>query len=225
MSKQKLHTRVVATPAPSKYVQQMMGSKEMRQEGQHSVKLTPIGEPAADGSIAMGIDVGNAPIPTRRYAAELCWVSIVNHEAKFVFAQPYLIGDGLESAVVIRMNPASIANLADSIRQMTSPNLDEVKSIMRFPDENLHNITERPAQIASMFASVVGIAYSGFDTCCDFYQASAFAVRKSEFTGMLDLEPVVRVEMRTALFIPLMQKVLEIDVEFRKTYTLPGGGE
>lgn len=112
MSKSKVLTQTVVRPAPSHLVKNLL-TPPGRAEG-HAVPVQALGT-TKDGEGIFGIDVSKAPIPQRRYAAELCSVTFDDFEVKFIFAQRCLVEDSLDSALVIRMNPHALGEFSQSL--------------------------------------------------------------------------------------------------------------
>lgn len=168
---------------------------------------------ASAGVHSYGINMAKAPVPQRRYAAELCTVSFGKNEAKFIFAQTGLGDDSLDSALVIRMSPVALTQFAQSLHDMTSPTIAEICNLTNIVPEEISEIKSKPQQMANMVANICSVAVAGHETCLDFYHASAFATKKSESTDELEVEPVVRVDLRTALFVPLIACIFSIESE------------
>lgn len=163
-----------------------------------------------------GLDMSSAPVPQRRYAAELCALSFDGFEAKFVFAQRCLVGDGLDSALVIRMNPVAVAQFSESILEMGSPSLAEIAVLAKLRSEDLSAINSNPNQTASMVANICAVAISGHEVCLDFYHASAFAMSRSIGRSDVELEPVVRVDLRTSMFVSLTNGIAKIHEQIKQ---------
>ena len=151
--------------------------------------------------VTFGLDMSSAPVPQRRYMADVCAIRLANDDFKFIFGQERLDGDGLDSALVVRFNAYAALTLLASIEEMDRPSLAVIANTCRISPQPLIEITKQPSQTAILIANLAAIAVSGFDTCIDFYYASPFAIRKSHRSEQLEVESVVRVDMRTASFI------------------------
>ena len=165
-----------------------------------------------------GLDLSSAPIPTRRYAAELCNIRYVNGEAKLIFAQSDLLGESIDSAVQIRMNPISVLQFSQSLQMIQNPSVEQILDALNVDAQELSVIGSSPSQIANMFSNIVSCAIAGYDTCLDFYNATPFSMKKSEGKDELEIEPVVRIEMRTTMFVALMRELFVIEGEIMKTF-------
>lgn len=207
MSKQKVVTRQVTKQQPSQLFTRLAGApSDARAEG-HAVSILQHGD-AAKGEF--GLDIAKAPVPQRRYAADECSVVFDGREARLIFAQRCLIGGEFDSALVVRFNPLAITQFAHSMDTMNDPNLDTIVGLLAYPAEELSVFTVKPLHMANVFANLVAVAIASHETCLDFYHASAFAIHKSASHTTLEVEPVVRVDMRTTLFAAMMRKIQEI---------------
>jgi hypothetical protein len=212
MRKQKVTSEQRQVAQPNRLVQGMMASLG-RKDG-HPLPLRRVNDAASVGGVEMyGLDLSSAPIPQRRYAAELCSVLFEKNEAKLIFAQPQFGSDVLESALVIRMSPVAVTQLAESIHAISSPTLAEICERVDIEPEEISIFTSHPKNVANAVANICSIAISGHETCMDFYHASAFAAKKSESSDELEVDPVVRVDIRTALLVPLIQCIFDIETK------------
>jgi hypothetical protein len=193
-------------------LQGMLSKAHLRSEG-HPLELIRESGVLSSDTARLGLDLSTAPVPQRRYAADICAVTFTKNEAKIIFAQCCLMGESLDSALVIRMSPHAIKMLAESLRGIDDPSVQALAETMGIVTEELSKITSKPTQTANMVANICSVAVSGHETCLDFYHASAFAAKKSESTGALEVESVVRVDLRTALFLPLIARIFELDQE------------
>lgn len=210
-SRNKPQPVVVNRPPASNLMRNLMAPPASRSEG-HALQLQPIKfQEAADGTtISFGLDISTAPVPQRRYACDVCSLEFDGRDVRFIFGQKSL-GDGpLDSALVIRMSPIAGEQFYTSIEQMHSPGLVDIARITGIAAESLQPIKERPHQMANMVANFVGVAVSGFETCLDFYHASAFSMRNAIDRNSLEIEPVVRVDIRTSLFMSVVDELKSI---------------
>jgi hypothetical protein len=194
---------VTSAPRPAQAIAPRLqnliaSSASARKEGE-PVPLVALGQ---EHQGQFGVDVSKAPVPQRRYAAEICSLSGDMHEVRIVFAQRCLMGDTLESAIVIRMSRKAAGEFLNSVDMPQIESMVATGSV-----ELLDTITGRPRNTANMVANLVSVGVVDNETCMDFYHASAFAIAKIHNQSKLELEPVVRVDLRTSLFLPMMQKM------------------
>jgi hypothetical protein len=196
-----------AKTAPSALVRTLVSGRNHRSEG-HAVALHRVSEDAA--TVTFGLDMSMAPVPQRRYAADLAALKYDGQDIKFIFGQSSLVGGAWDSALVIRMNPVSAKQLFESVDQMGNPSLAQIAEISGFTAEFLSEIRDEPRQTANMVANFAGIGVSGHETCIDLYHASAFAMRNLHESGALEVEPVVRVDIRTSIFMSIVSGLAKI---------------
>lgn len=183
----------------------------------HSVALTVLNviQNKADGSetYLYGLDITQARVPQRRYAAELANVTVRDNELRFSFATRTVAEDGFESVLIIRLSPTAANTLVDSLKNMTSPSINEILTLINIKAEEGQPIDKSPentGNVANLMANFIAIGVSGHETTLDFYHASAFAMRAMQETKSLDLDPKVRVDIRTGLFAGLVNKLPEL---------------
>jgi hypothetical protein len=212
MSKNRKTAGVAAKPATaSSRLQSMLGSATGtvdRSEG-HSVPVQRFTQ--AGLQRRWGIDVSKAPVPQRRYAAEICDIVRNDLEVRIIFGQRSLFGDDLDTALVIRMTPKATVEFIESMHEM---DIASMKGELNLPVENLTPITSKPLQTANVVSNLVSVGVADHETCLDFYHASAFALGKATKQSHLEIEPVVRVDLRTSLFVPLVSRLSKIVTEF-----------
>ena len=186
-----------------------------------SVLKLPAGLGSKEDVISIGLDISSAPVPQRRYAAEACEVRFDSNDVKLIFAQKTLDRKALDSALVIRMNPLAALQMLQSIEEMKSPGLDEIAKAMGITAAPKEELVQQPSQMANVVANLVSIAVSGYETCMDFYHASAFAMRNLAQVNTLAVEPIVRVDIQTAIFISMVGSLREVSKDFPRP---PKGG-
>lgn len=159
----------------------------------------------SEDSVTFGLDMGSAPVPTRRYAADACSIDVRSGDVRFIFAQRGLTEEEFESALIVRLNPLAARQFIDSMSEVKQPTIAELAKKVGESLRPLEPIA-RARQMVSVLANLASVAVAGFEACIDFYHASAFAMRAVEVKGknQLELEPVVRVELRTGLFLALL---------------------
>lgn len=216
MTKSKVATTRGESGSGSKLLQGMMSKSGLaasptstRREG-YAVPLTPLDLSA--GNRKYGMDMREAPIPQRRYAADLCAVRSSNDELRITLAQGF-DNDDVDSAIVIRMNADAAIDFAKSLTEMGD--FSEIRSLNKIKNEELSTFKSKPVQTATMMANICSVAMAGKETCMDFYHASAFAIRKAETETSMEVEPVVRVDLRSSLFLSFAQEVLRICEQFK----------
>jgi hypothetical protein len=161
-----------------------------------------------------GINLSEAEVPDRSYVAETCGAIYENNTVKLMFAQPKL-GGGLRSLVIISMTPLAAAQFLHAVEHLQNVSLDEIATKSNIIKEPLSDFpATEPEQTAGLAANMVAAAFSGRETCMDFYHANAFTVAALPATSKLHLEPVVRINTRTSLMLALVHRLQELRSEF-----------
>lgn len=164
----------------------------------------------SEGADEIGLDITKAPVPTRRYAADFCSVREDKGEMRIVFAQYGFDEDDIESALIIRMSSTAVKQFVNSLSGM-GKDLSELINPLNISEEALSENVPRPNQIANMMANICSVAVAGQEACLDFYHISAFAIRKVEGgSSEMEVEPVVRVDMRASLFVGFARRAIQI---------------
>lgn len=184
---------------------------EEREEG-HLIELSHslVG---SDG-IEIAFDISKAPVPPRRYVAEVCSVSIIDGHLRLVFGQRALgEDDQLDSALVIRLSPHAAHHFVNMVYGMNRPGLDAIAAVVGVKPEPLMSKVPRPTQMAHLEANMAALGVSGFEACLDFYHASPFVMRNIEKKKQVGVEPVVRVTLSTGMLLSLTSRARELVVE------------
>jgi len=205
MSSRQIVKGVQRPPAePSSLIRSLTSNVAPRQGEGFPVKLSHV-EHRSGHARLFGLDISTAPAPQRHYAAEIAAVQSQDGEARLVFAQRSLGADGLESALVVRMNPHAASQMLESLDTMASPGVAKIADLMSIRPLALTDISQRPNSTARVVANFAAVAISGYDTCIDFYQASPWSMKHAPLTNELALDAVVRVDIQTALFLSVME--------------------
>jgi hypothetical protein len=156
------------------------------------------------GGVSVRLDVSAAPVPPRRYEAEVGAVSLIDGHLRLVFGQSVLgAEEELDSALVIRLAPEAAHSFVAMIFAMSNPGLEAIARITGARTEPLLSTVPRPAQVARLAANMAAVGVSGFESCIDFYHASPFVMRNIETKKQIGVEPVVRITLSTGLFLSL----------------------
>lgn len=183
-----------------------------------AARATPRSISSAKGGSAttFNVNFGTARPPTRTYSAETCLVQFRNGEVHFIFGQRKLVGDSWDSAISLRMHGSFARQFLKSVSMM-EPTLDYILEASHLQVEPLDTLTQEPQSIAKMSANVVQVAVSGPEASLDFYQISPIAVMKakqSKRTDDIELTPIARVDVRTALFASLIAELNTLEPQF-----------
>jgi len=196
------------TAAPSPLLMAMAGGAHSRSgEGYLAKPVQNVGD---GGATTFGLSFAEIPVPPRRYAADVCNALIHRQQVLIIFGQDSVYGETLDSALQVRMTPSAVRAMLLSMEKMDGQSLEDVIRIEHIGKEALTVISSVPAQEAKVVANFAAIAMAGMETCIDFFHASPFAMHKMNQTGQLYVEPIVRVDLQTGLFVSLLEKLTEL---------------
>lgn len=179
---------------------------------------------ATDGTQVtnIGIDLNQAPVPDRRFAADSCALIVKDGTVKILFGQDRVTGDGWRSLVIVQMSSRAAGRFLGSLQHPNNMFLEIKKTTTELfgVEELVDSFIEPPqGQAIALAANLPAIAITDNETCLDFYQASPFALGNVVKTEELALEPVVRIDLRSSLFLGLLKGLEEKGItamEFKK---------
>ena len=183
----------------------------------YALELTRQIVPQPDGTSLslVGLNLSSAPVPDRRYVADLATV-LYQRELKLIFAQETisLTSPALRSMLVVHIAPNAARQFLQSLESMDSPSLDELAKRSGIEPEPLSEITNEPEQTVAFAANMVAAAVGGREACLDFYHASVFAMVNISKASKVPIDPVVRVDLRTSLLLSLRDALRELQKDF-----------
>lgn len=171
----------------------------------------------ADGTsgAAYGLNLSDVEVPDRHYHARTCGIDYANDTIDLLFAQPRRDNTKqLRTLLVVSMPSMTILPLIDNISRMQNPSLAEIVSKTHITMEPVTTLQAEADQTVEVDANIVAAAFSGNESCLDFYHASAFSIAALPATNRLNLIPVVRVNARTSLILGLIERLRELQKEF-----------
>jgi hypothetical protein len=163
-------------------------------------------------NISLTVDLGSAPVPERRYVADVGTVVLAHEGARLVFGQSKVTGRDLRSLIVIHMS-------AYGVHQFLRSTPDMLKTAKEFMQRNqltvgdLAEINEEPNQTVALAANLVAASYSGTEACMDFYHTSPFVVMQVKAGGDFAADPVVRVSLPMVLLYAICEKLEKIKTQ------------
>lgn len=167
-----------------------------------------VSQQVANGSISQTslIDVSNAQVPDRRYAANVGAIEMSDNMLRLFFGQTKPIGKGLSSILVIHIPYRAARAFINSMSSLVDLAREHMKrfGIRESSLLELEN-QEEPAQTATVESNIILGAFSGREACMDFYHASPYAMKEVGATGRLCAEPTVRV----TLGLPLLMAIYD----------------
>lgn len=172
---------------------------------------------------AHGFDLSDAEVPDRHYHARVCSIDFAHGTVELLFAQPRRDHpDQLRTLLVVSMSMMSTLPFIESIDRLQSPSLDEIAAKHDIAAEPLISFTSEAEQTVEVDANIVAAAFSGPESCLDFYHASAFSIAALASTNRLNMIPVVRVNTRTSLVLGLISRIRELQRQFPPNVQLVG---
>lgn len=164
---------------------------------------------------SMGIDAGSAPVPDRKYLADVCDIRHDNGVIRLLFGQQRIGKSELRSLLVIQMSPLAIVRFLSTLDQLDPP-IDEVAKTAGWVSSGGFAVTEEPAQTIALAASMVMIAIADDSACLDFFQLSPFALAAAAHTKKLAMDPVVRVDIGAGLMLFMLKELRKIATNLPK---------
>jgi hypothetical protein len=170
--------------------------------------------PRPDGttSYEMAVDMGDAPVPERRYVADIASVSYRDGTVYLVFGQRKLVGRGLRTMVVLTMSSLGVLNFLKACEGIPSEVLNKFVSpnLMLKTDE----LEEEPSQVVDLAANIIVAGFSGREACFDFYFVSPYVLGQLAQGGKFAVDPVVRVILQSGLASAIVKSLQAFKDQF-----------
>jgi hypothetical protein len=158
----------------------------------------------------MEVDASDAPVPDRRYVADMYTVVVEDETFWLAFGQRRLKSKELRSLLVIQLSRAAVEQILTNVDQVKNPTfLEIIKQIGRTPIASTA-LDHEPGQTVELSANFTLCGMSGDEAIIDFYKASAFSIRAAPQQGKLSLDPVVRVELRSDIAVGAFEELRRI---------------
>jgi hypothetical protein len=128
----------------------------------------------------------------------------------------------VRSVVGIHMVPDFADRWIRSVDEMRDPSLDEIARLLGLQPEALTRVAGEGDQSIELSANIARCSVSGFETSIDFYKIPTVALvaLKQEGTAP-EVQPQVRVDIRTSLFIGLINSLQGLRSRFPKSAVVP----
>jgi len=205
---------VISSPAVAKG-QQGATSRTMTRSplrpgdyGSLPVNRRVVAQPGGSPLVELSLDLQNAPVPERRYAADGVLAVRTPENVHLVFGQAKITSTQLQSAVLLKFS-------FDAARSFLATCVDFTPRLRKFVEANavhksapLQISGEEPSQVVTMTTNMVAAVYMGREACLDFYNASPFAFRALGNDGtQLAVDPLLRVELATGLLLSMVEQL------------------
>lgn len=154
---------------------------------------------------AFEVNLSQAHVPERRYLADVASVVVHKSDMSLMFAQRRIGSELLRSLLVVRMPAERALMFARSVLSVESPKFMDAVVRQHVEKEELVQIVQEPDQTVALSANMTLMAFSGRESCIDFYQASAFSMAAALKAQKVAVDPVVRIELRTGIVWALVE--------------------
>jgi hypothetical protein len=162
--------------------------------------------------LQLSIDVGNIPVPERRYVADLVGLQRDDDVVRFMFGQASVVADRVRSLVIVSVFTDSIRNLIKSLGPFL-PALREVIDRNAIRQGTLHTFRDEPPQTVALVANLVAITFSGREGELDFFHLGPNALRKVNSGNEVAVDPIVRIDVATSSVAALVARLVELEPE------------
>jgi hypothetical protein len=158
------------------------------------------------------VDMGDAPVPERRYVADIASVSYRDGTVYLVFGQRKLVGRGLRTMVVLTMSSLGVLNFLKACEGIPSEVLNKFVSpnLVLKPDD----FEEEPSQVVDLAANLIVAGFSGREACFDFYFVSPYVLGQLAQGGKFAVDPVVRVILQSGLASAIVKSLQAFKEQF-----------
>ena len=186
------------------------GFATRRGEGEPvEVAITQVPTVSGGFSTGFALNFATATVPDRRYYADTCVVIRARSVVKIPFAQVRISDDTIRSMIAVQMPCSSARQFIEAIDATKEPSYSELAAQHGIVIDELPKLLKEPTEPAAVaFAANAAVtAIAGDAAVIDFYQLSPFvaaAMQKVPNTRTMGLEPVVRVDLATSLFLGML---------------------
>lgn len=164
----------------------------------------------------------NLPVPDRHYSADVGYVKYARETVHILFGQERFGSDSLRNLLILKMTPAAVRTYLDTLVNEQPTSIAKQSALAGIEAEVLPEFQEEPRESVTLNANVVLAAVSGREGCMDFYYASPFSKGASVQSRKLALDPVVRIDIRTSLFLGLNSKLQDVIAGLPENLVLEG---
>ena len=172
------------------------------------IPATKVLIPAAGGgtTLAISFDVSHAPVPQRRYTADVAWVEYREPIVKMMFAQQRVDGENLRSLIVLHMTTEATRRFVESCESFT-PTVKLVVERSGGHASPLVRPSREPEQTVALTCNAIAGALAQGEVCMDCYHVPPFAARDSVDHDELEIEAVVRLSLPSSLALSVLEEL------------------
>lgn len=153
------------------------------------------------------VDVGSAPVPDRRYVADMYGVYTEEGMFQLVFGQRRLKSKDPRSMLIIQLSRVAVQQILANVDQVKNPTFVEIVKAMGRAPAAPNDFQSEPAQTVELSANLVLTAMAGDEAVIDFYKASPFSFHAAPHRGKLSVDPIVRIETRSDITMGVIQEL------------------
>ena len=185
-----------------------------------TIDLLPVSSISPDGTsgFVLAFNLGQAPVPSRKYAADFSGFLQRNGTNYILFGQDRVgTSTTLRSLLSIRITSRALHSFVKSLSTMgegkdaMGPSLEVVLRNIKEKPEKPRDVVEEPQQTVAFDANIIAVAVSDEEACLDLYHTSAFSIAHAKSSRKIAVEPVVRVTIRTAQLYGLYLRLKDAD--------------
>lgn len=160
-------------------------------------------------SLTVAFDVSQAPVPERRYVSDCLAILSDEHVVRLCFGQRKVGEGGIRSLLIIHLTFDAVQQFLKSINDFNQA-IRGYANKVTLPVTQLIDIKEEPTQTVAVTANIIAASFSNRDACFDFYHVSAFVMSQLKQGGAFVADPVVRVNVSTAIVIAVLDRFQSI---------------
>jgi hypothetical protein len=168
--------------------------------------VIPVFRSPDEGGQTYGADLSQAPVPDRRYSADVAAVLIGDDLVRLQFGQLTPSGSGLASILVIKVSFSGVRNFLKSMASVVTV-LEPLLNRLGVAKQDATALKGTAEQAVTVDANIIAAGFAGRDACMDYYYASAFAVAAIPHTSNLHIDPVVRITLASSLMLAVYERL------------------
>lgn len=162
--------------------------------------------------ISVAVDLSSAPVPDKKYVADVGTILERDHAALMVFGQNPLIGGGRPSLVSIKLGDWAIRQYVKSFDEIL-PSITGYAQRVNLRPADLITLNDSNVQFVSLIGNVIAVSFAGRDANMDFYYISPSVIHYLKSGGQFVVDPIVRIYLPTDLLWAVSEGLKAIAVK------------
>lgn len=159
-----------------------------------------------DGSgIAFAVEVAAAPVPDRRYAADVAGAIVSEKLTRLFFGQTKLVGSELRSLLVVHMGLSATARFLENSEGLIA-SIREYCERAKVALEPQQVLEAEPNQVVAVEANILGVTFAASEATIDCYHLAPDSIHRLKVAGTaseIGLDPVVRIMLPVQALLTL----------------------